>query len=771
LTSLILKKLKLKKVLKKFRFASENEKKVNKKEKLNIAALNNSELKNLAITSKSQKQIFEISRHLFKLKNHKSASQVASSLQYEKLSIDQKIIIGRIFTSSDCGVLADQALCRILKNEDLDNHASTILLKLVDWILCSGLHLDEKLGQLQRLQSTIKVRKDDFLNEHLQKIRFAEFRLKFSNDIDLNILDYAEIDKLSIGYPNYQIKFIAPLKALGFEFEAAELLSLLISHHRFSNPEVFISKLNFDPDWIKNEGITLQQIPANFLERTDFLDSFSGKASISQEYKKIFSKCVESQMKKFRSANVYEKDKILRALMKADCLDEALIIAHNEKNLPDTLLSYQSAKALKYFIDQDHYSAQQQFWLVLEEDPEDSIAAQGLRLALPRTGHNIDSMIDIRRKIGYGGAGNGRVGVRSDIGSEVIISLLMNGSYTSGLYAKRHAQHWRLLKNLYGNKCLNFELIPENNTRNQTLFLIADDGVGDEVRTAQFYNHISSQFKEVTATCDPRLIEIFQRSFPNINFIPVIRYRKGLIGREKELKGRILGLNQKLTHFLSEECRQHMEAADFLTFGQTLFFNRFAGRIPRPLNGGYLIPKEGSKIRSNGPRKLKVGLLWRSHLRTMWRKFMYLDIKDFSPILDLEGVQYYSIQHCIDEDEINYCKEKSIELIDDIDLFNDLDGLSSFVSQLDLIIGISSVPIELGAALGVPVWMLGFSPENYYLRTNGGKTSQDNLSMNSTVIAPPWIDFSAPRDECLKLVFDETRVRLTEMVQKRKAEL
>ena len=83
---------------------------------------------------------------------------------------------------------------------------------------------------------------------------------------------------------------------------------------------------------------------------------------------------------------------------------------------------------------------------------------------------------------------------------------------------------------------------------------------------------------------------------------------------------------------------------------------------------------------------------------------------------------------------------------------------------MDLIIGISSVPIELGAALGTEVWMLGFSPENYYLRTSGGKSPHDRYTLNSTVIAPPWIDFSEPRDECVRQVFDEVCKKLGERV-------
>ncbi len=70
---------------------------------------------------------------------------------------------------------------------------------------------------------------------------------------------------------------------------------------------------------------------------------------------------------------------------------------------------------------------------------------------------------------------------------------------------------------------------------------------------------------------------------------------------------------------------------------------------------------------------------------------------------------------------------------------------------------ISSAPLELAAAVGTPVRMLGFSPENYFLRTTGGRSPEDRLTCNSEIVAPPWIDFSAPREECVALVMEDLR--------------
>ncbi|HJF50762.1 MAG TPA: hypothetical protein K8W24_13400, partial [Brachybacterium paraconglomeratum] len=74
-------------------------------------------------------------------------------------------------------------------------------------------------------------------------------------------------------------------------------------------------------------------------------------------------------------------------------------------------------------------------------------------------------------------------------------------------------------------------------------------------------------------------------------------------------------------------------------------------------------------------------------------------------------------------------------------------------------------PMELAAAVGTPTWLLGFSPENYLYRTAGGRTSVDQLSRNSTIIAPPWIDFTASYEECVELVMADCRTRLERLVR------
>ena len=162
-----------------------------------------------------------------------------------------------------------------------------------------------------------------------------------------------------------------------------------------------------------------------------------------------------------------------------------------------------------------------------------------------------------------------------------------------------------------------------------------------------------------------------------------------------------------------------------------------------------------------------MGLLWRSHLLIRVRKHMYLPLDALDGLLGVTGVEFHAIQHDLQPEERAFCDTRGILVRDDVDLFNDFEGMSDYLATLDLVIGISSVPAELAAALGVPVWFLGFSPENHFLRTVGGRTEIDQLTVNARVITAPDIDFTEPAGICIAKTLGEVRRRLEKRIAAR----
>lgn len=72
-------------------------------------------------------------------------------------------------------------------------------------------------------------------------------------------------------------------------------------------------------------------------------------------------------------------------------------------------------------------------------------------------------------------------------------------------------------------------LIPFNfpwwdGTQIKRLLLLGEQGVGDEILFASMFNELQYLVEDLTVDCEPRLYNIFKRSFPNITFIPREHY-------------------------------------------------------------------------------------------------------------------------------------------------------------------------------------------------------------------------------------------------------
>jgi hypothetical protein len=576
---------------------------------------------------------------------------------------------------------------------------------------------------------------------------------------DVDPINFIDVEQLNTFGSELAIKFLGSLKAFGHVKLVRSLVADLYGRHGVTQLSVFRAVVSFYPEIIQQSD----SLDLNLLVNESSLAALPVLYSarhLHTDIEKTFDFTYQRLTNEFHDLDVAKQDVFLRFLLKQDRYSEILEFGKKVSD-PKGLLSIAVAQGYISFANDDFLTARDCFQRVLEEDPSDSMAATGMRFVLPRVGHSMKHLLSVRDQIGYGTKGAGRSGVRN-LGSELTMSYLMSGEYVQGQYSKNRYKHWAVLKRHYESKFLNFERL--SISRGKSLFVIGDEGVGDEIRTAQFYSGLLSFFSNITISCDPRLLRIFQNSFPELNFIPVPRIRKALGNESEHSANRLHGFGEKISHYLTEECLPHMDKSDAVTFGQNIWFNYFIDEIKRPNTGSYLkMPTSGELLPAT--EKLRVGVLWRSHLRSGARKMMYLDVEDFLPLTALQGVELWSIQHAIDEEELEFCRQNSIRIIEDVDLFNDFEGLSTYLSQMDLLIGISSVPMELGAAVGTEVWMLGFSPENYYLRTSGGKSEHDMFTLNSKVIAPPWIDFTQPRSECIRQVFDEVVLRIEKKLE------
>jgi len=122
-----------------------------------------------------------------------------------------------------------------------------------------------------------------------------------------------------------------------------------------------------------------------------------------------------------------------------------------------------------------------------------------------------------------------------------------------------------------------------------------------------------------------------------------------------------------------------------------------------PWNGPYLsadpVRREGWRERLGGNRaRLKVGLAWAGNPRNVPLRKRDVPWNDLSPLLSLDGVDFYSLQ--VDRGEA------AASLIDHTSHLHDLADTAAFMAELDLIISVDTAVAHLAGALGRPVWTL-----------------------------------------------------------------
>lgn len=301
-----------------------------------------------------------------------------------------------------------------------------------------------------------------------------------------------------------------------------------------------------------------------------------------------------------------------------------------------------------------------------------------------------------------------------------------------------------------------------------SVLLLSDNGVSDEIRFSQDLRELQSVAKKVTATCDPRAVGLLSRGFPRVEFVPFRRHALIETGDGRAQSG----INAASESRFVPRAMSDMSDFDIVMTQGTLGDMRLVERLWGTQQGDdYLVPDPSAfdTRQVEALPGLKVGLQWRSGSMHGLRPFVYPPLAALVPVLAVAGASFVNLQHMLTEQERGILERFGVTMLE-LDLYEDFEGIATVAESLDLVIGTSSLPIELAAAVGTEVWMLGFNPENYYLRTRGGTTENDILTWNSTIIGPenPREAFLAGDDVSLAMTVERVRERLEVRVAREK---
>jgi Flp pilus assembly protein TadD len=272
---------------------------------------------------------------------------------------------------------------------------------------------------------------------------------------------------------------------------------------------------------------------------------------------------------------------------------------------------------------------------------------------------------------------------------------LAQGDYARGwpLYERRPTRT-RARRRTYGLPEWDGKSLPAG-----ALLVLAEQGLGDEVMFASCYPDVLNRAPGCVIECDPRLAQLYRRTFPDAQVIGISRDNDGAWLRSyPQIQYRVL----------AGSLPRH--------------FRTSIGSFPR--HTGYLSVdparvEEWRRRLAALPGHLNIGIAWSGGLAHTRRALRCIPLEDMAGLLRDMPHSFVSLQHDDDGSEASRLAELSGMPVHRFpDALANIDEQAALLSALDLIITACSSVVHLSGAVGARTWVLTPRiPEWRYLHT------------------------------------------------------
>ena len=236
-----------------------------------------------------------------------------------------------------------------------------------------------------------------------------------------------------------------------------------------------------------------------------------------------------------------------------------------------------------------------------------------------------------------------------------------------------------------------------------TILVYAEQGVGDEILFASCLPDLLSRIGRCVIECDSRLGTLMARSFPQVEVHGVMREDRDWLAEVGTIDFQCpIG---SLAYYL----RRHLDS----------FPRRPGYFLPDPEQRAIwrkrLAELDVPSLTRNKnlvvgcETTIKVGISWRSRLVGAGRARFYSQLTQWELLFVVPGVTFVNLQYDDCTEELAEVQKRfgvKIVQFPDLDLLNDLDGVTALASALDLVIAPPNTVAEIAAAIGMEVWRL-----------------------------------------------------------------
>lgn len=231
----------------------------------------------------------------------------------------------------------------------------------------------------------------------------------------------------------------------------------------------------------------------------------------------------------------------------------------------------------------------------------------------------------------------------------------------------------------------NVELWRGQDIPEDSILVWKEQGVGDDLRFASCFQDIIDRAGHVYLETDPRLVDLYQRSFPAATV------------RAERTK-------TELDRIGPPEFRYHTPAGQL-----AVYYRRSLDAFPGI--DGWLTPDPErvafwrKRVEAAGDG-IRVGLSWRSMHRSASRNLVYSELDDWAELIATPGLTCINLQYDNADEEIAAFHEKTgltLHSFEDIDLKDDLDDAAALTKACDLVVSAGTSVADMAAAVGTPV--------------------------------------------------------------------
>jgi hypothetical protein len=224
--------------------------------------------------------------------------------------------------------------------------------------------------------------------------------------------------------------------------------------------------------------------------------------------------------------------------------------------------------------------------------------------------------------------------------------------------------------------------------KGKTLFVQAEQGIGDEIMFASCLEEVINQADLCIVECDERLVPLFARSFLKAMVIKHISSKDTYPTDLPPVDMRIsIG---SLPSFLRPNLSSFPQKKSYL------------------ISDVHKVEYWRNRIAELG-KGLKIGISWRGGITPLVIRRRSIVLEQWSKLFSIPGIHFINLQYGDCKDELAEAKEKlgiTIHDWEDADPLKDLDGFAAQISALDMVISVDNSTVHMAGALGVPVWVL-----------------------------------------------------------------